>query len=48
LSQQILLAMLARDTGDTAGATLLAREIARWADAIGAESLAAQAKSLQD
>jgi hypothetical protein len=46
LSQQILLAMLARDTGDEAGAALLAREIARWAGAIGAESLAAQAKGL--
>lgn len=48
LSQQILLALLARDTGDAAGAKLLAREIARWADAIGAKNLAAQAKSLVD
>jgi len=46
LSQQILLAMLARDTGDEAGAALLAREIARWAGAIGAKDLAAQAKGL--
>ena len=46
LSQQILLALLARDAGDEAGARLLAREIARWADAIGAKNLAAQAKSL--
>jgi tetratricopeptide (TPR) repeat protein len=46
LSQQIVLAMLARDTGDEAGAALLAREIARWAGAIGAESLATQAKGL--
>jgi tetratricopeptide (TPR) repeat protein len=48
LSQQLVLAILARDTGDVAGARLLAREIARWADAIGAKSLAAQARSLQE
>jgi hypothetical protein len=48
LSQQILLAVIARDTGDVAGARLLAREIARWAEAIGAENLAAQAKALND
>ena len=48
LSQQILLALLARDTGDVAGSKLLAREIARWARAIGAKNLAAQAKSLLD
>lgn len=46
LSQQLALAGLARDTGDAAGAALLAREIARWADAIGAPFLAAQAKDL--
>jgi hypothetical protein len=43
LSQQMLLAVLARDAGDEAGATALAREIARWAAALGAERLAAQA-----
>jgi len=44
LSQQLLLAVLARDTGDKAGATALAREIARWAGAIGATHIAAQAE----
>ncbi|MEV6348401.1 hypothetical protein [Actinoplanes sp. NPDC051851] len=39
LSQQLLLAVLARETGDTAGALLLAREIARAAAAIGAARL---------
>lgn len=48
LSQQILLALHARDTGDVAGARLLAREIARWAEAIGAKNLAAQAKLLYE
>ncbi|MER6282734.1 hypothetical protein [Streptomyces sviceus] len=43
LSQQMLLAVLARDIGDEAGATVLAREIARWAEAIGAEHVHAQA-----
>jgi hypothetical protein len=43
LSQQMLLAVLARDTGDEAGARALAAEIARWAGAIGAARLAAQA-----
>jgi tetratricopeptide (TPR) repeat protein len=45
LSQQMLLAVLARDSGDEAGATALAREIARWAAAIGAERIEAQATS---
>jgi type IV pilus biogenesis protein CpaD/CtpE len=45
LSQQMLLAVLARDSGDEAGAAALAREIARWAAAIGAESIKAQATS---
>jgi len=44
LSQQLLLAASARDAGDEAGATALAREIARWAGALGAASLAAQAE----
>lgn len=43
LTQQLLLAVLARDTGDEAGATALAREIARWAAAIGADPVHAQA-----
>ncbi|MGX1548352.1 hypothetical protein [Streptomyces adustus] len=45
LSQQLLLAVLARDVGDRAGAAALAAEVARWADALGATSLAAQARS---
>ncbi|WP_433301533.1 hypothetical protein ACQP2F_06360 [Actinoplanes sp. CA-030573] len=36
LSQQLLLAVLARDAGDESAATALAAEVARWADAIGA------------
>lgn len=43
LSQQLLLAVLARATGDERGAVALAGEIARWASAIGATSLAGQA-----
>ncbi|PKV89284.1 hypothetical protein [Streptomyces sp. TLI_146] len=43
LSQQMLLAVLARTTGDTAGAEALAREIARWAGALGAVHIEAQA-----
>jgi hypothetical protein len=43
LSQQMLLAVLARDSGDEAGAAMLAREIARWATALGAERIQAQA-----
>jgi hypothetical protein len=43
LSQQMLLAVLARDAGDEAGAAALAREIARWAGAIGAVETEAQA-----
>jgi hypothetical protein len=43
LTQQLLLALWARDTGDEAGATALAREIARWAGAIGADHVRAQA-----
>jgi hypothetical protein len=46
LSQQLLLAVLARDAGDQAGAAALAGEIARWADAIGARAVAAQATGL--
>ncbi|WP_433364018.1 hypothetical protein ACQPZX_33225 [Actinoplanes sp. CA-142083] len=36
LSQQLLLAVLARDAGDEAGAAALATEIQRWANALGA------------
>ncbi|BCY10349.1 hypothetical protein [Actinoplanes sp. L3-i22] len=43
LTQQILLAELARDEGDEAGAMLLAREIARTAEAVGAHRPYAQA-----
>lgn len=43
LSQQMLLAVLARDLGDHAGASALATEIVRWAGALGATRLAAQA-----
>ncbi|WP_436533780.1 hypothetical protein [Actinoplanes sp. HUAS TT8] len=43
LTQQILLAVLARDEGDEAGARMLAREVARAADAIGAHRPYAQA-----
>ncbi|PWI14693.1 hypothetical protein DI272_11375 [Streptomyces sp. Act143] len=43
LSQQMLLAVLARDAGDEGGATALATEIARWAEAIGTGHLHAQA-----
>ncbi|MGW7522235.1 hypothetical protein [Streptomyces sp. NPDC054783] len=43
LSQHLLLATLARDTGDEAGATALATELARWARSIGAERLHAGA-----
>jgi hypothetical protein len=45
LSQQMLLAVLARDTGDEPGAVRLATEIARWSAAIGATTLHDQARS---
>jgi hypothetical protein len=45
LSQQLLLAVLARDTGDEPAATALATEVARWAEAMGATRLATQATS---
>ena len=45
LSQQLLLAVLARDTGDEAGAAALAREVARWAGAVGAVTTEAQANA---
>ena len=43
LSQQMLLAVLARDAGDEPGAVRLATEIRRWAGAIGAVRLRDQA-----
>ncbi|WP_426501910.1 hypothetical protein ACPPVO_30105 [Dactylosporangium sp. McL0621] len=43
LSQQILLAVLARDAGDEPGAVALATEVLRWAEAIGASAIAARA-----
>jgi tetratricopeptide (TPR) repeat protein len=48
LSQQMLLAVLARDAGNEAGAVTLAREIARWAGALGAKTIAAQATAFLD
>jgi hypothetical protein len=48
LSQQMLLAVLARDAGDEAGAVALAREIARWAGALGAKTTEAQATAFLD
>ncbi|GAA3290195.1 hypothetical protein Dvina_26960 [Dactylosporangium vinaceum] len=47
LAQQILLAVLARDAGDEAGALALAAEVQRWATAIGAARIAAQAAAFQ-
>jgi hypothetical protein len=43
LAQQVLLAVLARDAGDEAGARALVGETQRWADALGATRLAGQA-----
>jgi hypothetical protein len=43
LAQQILLAVLARDAGDEAGARALAAETLRWAEQLGAPRLADQA-----
>jgi tetratricopeptide (TPR) repeat protein len=43
LSQQLLLAVVARDLGDPAGSVALAAEVARWAAAIGAGRLADRA-----
>lgn len=44
LAQQILLAVTYRDTGDEAGAQALAREVERWAGAIGATRLQSMAQ----
>ncbi|MEU3611908.1 hypothetical protein ABZ725_06250 [Streptomyces sp. NPDC006872] len=45
LSQQLLLAVLARDSGDEPAAQALATEVTRWAEAIGATRLAQQASA---
>jgi tetratricopeptide (TPR) repeat protein len=48
LAQQLLVAVLDREAGDEAGARALAREIVRWAGAIGAPRLQAQAVAFLD
>jgi hypothetical protein len=48
LAQQLLLAVLAREAGDEAGARLLAGEIVRWAAAAGAVRIQAQAAAFLD
>ncbi|MER6960051.1 hypothetical protein [Streptomyces sp. NPDC000618] len=45
LSQQLLLAVLARGAGDEPAARALATEVTRWAEAIGATRLAQQASA---
>jgi hypothetical protein len=45
LAQQLLLAVLARDAGDEAGARALATETRRWAEAVGAVRVAGQASA---
>lgn len=45
LAQQILLAQLARESGDEAGALMLAREVSRWAGALGADRHRASAEA---
>jgi len=44
LAQQLLLAVLARDAGDEAAAELLAGEVLRWADEVGADRLVEQTR----
>lgn len=46
LAQQALLAELAASEGDTAGASVLAREVGRWAAALGLRRLRAQAAAI--
>ncbi|MGH3483812.1 MAG: hypothetical protein ACRDPQ_11335 [Nocardioidaceae bacterium] len=48
LAQHLLLAVLHRDSGDDAGARALAMEISRWAGAIGATRMQAQAQAFLD
>ncbi|MFI5907579.1 hypothetical protein [Dactylosporangium sp. NPDC051541] len=45
LSQQLLLAVLARDAGDEGGALALAGEVQRWAAAVGAGRIAGLASA---
>ena len=45
LAQQLLLAVAHRDEGDEAGARAIAREVVRWAGAVGATRIARQAES---
>jgi hypothetical protein len=45
LAQLLLIAVLDRDSGDEAGARALGREIARWAEQLGAIRLQAQAQA---
>jgi tetratricopeptide (TPR) repeat protein len=45
LAQQLLLAVLARDRGDEAGAALLAAEVLRWAEAIEATRIRTHARA---
>lgn len=46
LAQQVLLARLALDRGEAQGARLLAAEVARWAEAIGAVRTAGHAREI--
>ena len=46
LAQQVLLARLALDRGEEQGARLLAAEVARWAEAIGAVRTAGHAREI--
>lgn len=45
LAQQLLLAQLAREAGDEAGAVMLAREVSRWTGALGADRHRAMAEA---
>jgi hypothetical protein len=47
LSQQLVLARNAADTGDRARAAAIAVEVSRWADSLGLARLAAQARCFQ-
>lgn len=47
LAQQLLLAQLAREAGDEAGALLLAREISRWTGALGLDRHRAMADAFR-
>jgi hypothetical protein len=47
LAQQALLAELTAEEGDKAGASMLAREVRRWATALGLQRLQAQAAAIE-